>query len=334
MHTNPRTGSRRRLLVALPAIALAATALTVTGTASAETSRPAPATIGADEYYINYAEPEVQPNTGGKEVKGADGVYTPAANESRAYDRKFAAGNPTTAKQLAKLEAKSVQTGKSPRKIKQAPSTQTAKLLTLLVEFNDQANDDFTGVMVPKTVFEDRTCVPGTVQNGPKHNNIPNPANLPNEDNNSMWVPDFSPAHYNKMLYTKKGITERVRPDLTGPDGKPGINLAGRTMHNMYLEMSKNAYTVDGQASPWITVPHSEGWYAASRCFQDADGNWVAGREQAMNGHPDNPAGAGRLATDAIDALAAMDPSFPGPTTTSRTRPTGTATATCSSRTA
>ncbi|MGW3793517.1 hypothetical protein ACWD8I_20460, partial [Micromonospora arida] len=28
-------------------------------------------------------------------------------------------------------------------------TTQTAKLLTLLVEFNDKANDDFTGVMVP-----------------------------------------------------------------------------------------------------------------------------------------------------------------------------------------
>ena len=30
-----------------------------------------------------------------------------------------------------------------------------------------------------------------------------------------------------------------------------------------------------------------------------------------MNGHPDNPAGAGRLATDAIDALVAKDPNFP-----------------------
>ena len=105
-------------------------------------------------------------------------------------------------------------------------------------------------------------------------------------------------------------------------------------MHNMYLEMSKSAYTVDGQASPWITVPHSEGWYAASRCFQDETGAWVAGREQAMNGHPDNPPGAGRLATDAIDALAAATRASRGPTTTSRTRPTGTVTATSTSRTA
>ncbi|KAB1907589.1 immune inhibitor A [Micromonospora tulbaghiae] len=303
--------ARRRLLVALPAIALAATSLTVTGSAAAQPSRSAPVTIGADEHYINYAEPEVQPDTGGKEVKGRDGVFSSPADEARAYDRKYAGGNPIAARELAKLEAKSIRTGHSPRKIKKAKSTQTAKLLTLLVEFNDKANDDFTNVMVPKTVFEDRTCVPGTVQNGPRHNTIPNPATLPHKDNNSMWVPDFSPAHYDKMLYSKKGITERVRKDLKGPDGKPGISLAGRTMHNMYLEMSKNAYTVDGQASPWITVPHSEGWYAASRCFQDENGNWVAGREQSMNGHPDNPQGAGRLATDAIDALAAADPNFP-----------------------
>ncbi|MEU9739533.1 immune inhibitor A domain-containing protein [Micromonospora chersina] len=311
MHTFPRSGSRRRILVALPAIALAATSLTVTGSAAAQTSGSARATIGADDYYINYAEPEVQPDTAGKEVKGKDGVYSSPVDAARAYDRKFAGGNPKAARELAKLEAKAIKTGQSPRQIKQAKGTQTAKLLTLLVEFNDQANDDFTNVYVPKTVFEDRSCVLGTVQNGPKHNQIANPASLPHKDNNSMWVPDFSPAHYDKMLYTKEGITERVRKDLTGPDGKPGIDISGRTMHNMYLEMSKGAYTVDGQASPWITVPHSEGWYAASRCFKDENGNWVAGREQSMNGHPDNPQGAGRLATDAVDALAKMDPNFP-----------------------
>ncbi|MET8355529.1 immune inhibitor A domain-containing protein [Micromonospora sp. NPDC005171] len=312
MNHKPQSRARRRLLVALPAIALAATSLTVSGSAAAQPPSGTPqAVIGADEHYINYAEPEVQPDTTGREVKGKGGIYTPAAESARAFDRKHARGNPVTARQLAKDEAKSLKTGQNPRKFKKAPATQTAKLLTLLVEFNDKANDDFTGVMVPKTVFEDRTCVPGTVQNGPKHNKIPDPARLPHEDNNSMWVPDFSPQHYNKMLYSKKGITERVRTDLKGPDGKKGVDLSGRTMHNMYLEMSKNAYTVDGQASPWITVPHSEGWYAANRCFQDETGAWVPGREQSMNGHPDNPAGAGRLATDAIDALVAKDPNFP-----------------------
>ena len=142
------------------------------------------------------------------------------------------------------------------------------------------------------------------------HNNIPNPATLPHEDNNSMWVPDFSPAHYDKMLYSKTGITERVRTDLTGPDGQQGIDISGHTMNNMYEEMSKGAYTVDGQASPWITVPHSE---ALVRRLALLPGRTALGRrpEQAMNGHPDNPHGAGQLATDAVDALAAADPNFP-----------------------
>ncbi|SDZ35757.1 immune inhibitor A [Micromonospora pattaloongensis] len=307
----PRSGPRRRLLVAVPALALVASTLTVSGSATAEQRDPVLASIGADEHYINYAEPAVQPDTYGKEIKGKGGVYGSAIERTKAYDRKFATGNPLTARQLAKLEAKSIKTGKSPRNIKQAKTTQVAKLLTILVEFNDKANDDFTGTMVPSTVFEDRTCVPGTVQNGPLHNNIPNPATLPHADNNTMWVPDFSSEHFNKMLYTKQGITERVRTDLTGPDGKPGISLARKTMHNMYLEMSKGAYTVDGEATPWVKVPRSEGWYAASRCFQDANGNWEAPAPQAMNGHPDNPLGAGKLATDAVDTLAASDPDFP-----------------------
>ncbi|MDM4784481.1 hypothetical protein [Micromonospora sp. b486] len=97
--------ARRRLLVALPAIALAASSLTVTGSAAAQPARSAPVTIGADEHYINYAEPEVQPDTGGKEVKGRDGIFSSPADEARAYDRKYAGGNPIAARELARLEA-------------------------------------------------------------------------------------------------------------------------------------------------------------------------------------------------------------------------------------
>jgi immune inhibitor A len=79
----------------------------------------------------------------------------------------------------------------------------------------------------------------------------------------------------------------------------------------MYLEMSKNAYTVDGQATPWVTVPHSEAWYGANTCTQNAEGEWEAGASQSMNGHPDNPAGPGALGADAVDVLAAQDPDFP-----------------------
>jgi immune inhibitor A len=299
-----------RLLTPLIILALLASALFVAqGVASA--TDPSSPSWSLDDTYINYAAPQAERQTSGKEVKGKNGVFASALDKAKALDRKLASGNPREARQLAKLEAKAIKEGKSPRQIKQAKSMQEAQLLTILVEFNDAANDDFTGSMVPATVFESRTCAPGTVQNGPLHNNIPDPTTYTHADNNTMWVPDFSPEHFNKMLYTHDGITDRVRTDLTGPDGLPGIDMSGYTMKNMYEEMSKGAYTVDGSATPWVEVPHSEAWYGASRCFQNAAGVWTAGAIQSMNGHPDNPGGAGTLGKDAVDALAAAQPNFP-----------------------
>ena len=263
------------------------------------------------EQWMNTVAPKFRESKDQKVEVTKDAAKRSALAKAWDFDRKHAGGNPKAARQLAKLEQESIRTGKNPRQIKQTKSgTQTAKLLTILVEFNEAANDDFTGVMVPKTVFDDRTCVSGSVQNGPLHNQIPNPANAPYPDNNSFWMPDFSSEHYNKMLYSQEGITQRARTDLTGPDGKAGIDIAGYTMRNHYLEMSKGAYTVTGAATPWVKVSHSEAWYAADRCSRDAQGNWVAGMPQNQQGHPDNPAGAGQLAVDAIMALRAQYPGF------------------------
>ncbi|NUT36196.1 MAG: M6 family metalloprotease domain-containing protein [Hamadaea sp.] len=314
--THPvRRRRRLRVLAAAPALALVALGLSAVPGNGATTPV---AVIGADEYYLNWAEPQVQADNR-PESKGKGGVWGAGLEAAKEYDRKYARGNPVTARQLAKLESQAIKTGLNPRQIKQAKGMQEARLLTILMEFNPNANDDFTGVMVPDYVFDpnpattadDRKCILGSVQNGPVHNQIPNPATVGHEDNNSMWVSDFSPEHFDKMLYTKEGITDRVRTDLTGPDGQPGISLAGYTMRNMYEEMSKGAYTVRGQASPWVTMPHSEGWYAASRCTPDGQGGWTLPRSQAGNGHPSNPAGQGKLAIDAVAALAAAQPNFP-----------------------
>ena len=249
------------------------------------------------------------PTAAGRSAAGADA----AIEKADALDRKFGQGNPVAARGLSKLEAKAITTGKSPKELKnakQASSTQEAKLLTILVEFDESAKDDFTGSYVP-TAYGSTECKPGDVQSGPLHNNIPNPADYDLEDNNSMWVPDFSSEHFNKMLFTDEGITERVRTDLTGPDGKPGFDISGYTMKNMYEEMSRGAYTVHGSATPWVTVPHSEAYYGASLCFKDANGVYKAGAIQDMQGHPDNPLGPGQLPIDAVAALAAAQPDFP-----------------------
>ncbi len=308
-----------RALFATPVLVLMAAGLAWGSASVSSASKSARYTPTARDYYINWVEPKVERNTDGREVLGEGNVKTAQLDPVRAYDRKFAEGNPVAGRALSMIEAEAVRTGKNPKEIryKNADETQVAKLLTILVEFNPNANDDFTGTMVPQAVFDDpltaqdeRECVPGGITNGPLHNNIPNPANASHKDNNTMWVPDFSPEFYNEMLYTTTGIQQRVRPDLKGPDGKQGIDLRGYTMHNMYLEMSKGAYTVDGQATPWVQVPHSEAWYGQDTCLL-VDGVWVAGASQDDNGHPDNPAGAARLGVDAVDVLASADPAFP-----------------------
>jgi immune inhibitor A len=321
--TNSRFARRRLRSAAavVPTLALAAAGMAAFGASGGATAAQVPTGASAEsDHYINYVAPQLDKPTG-NDVRIKRNGKTETTGEqdalAQAYaaDAKHSRGNPKAARELARLEARAMRSGKSPKEIKKnfkgAKATQEAKLLTILVEFDDQANDDFSDVMVPRTVFGDRTCEPGDVQNGPLHNDIPNPADASLPDNNTMWVEDFSSDHFDKMLFTDTGITERVRPDLTGPDGRPGIDISGFTMKNMYEEMSKGAYTVSGEATPWVTVPHSEGWYGASRCFQDEDGEWVAPIPQAMNGHPDNPQGPGRLPIDAVQALAEAQPDFP-----------------------
>ncbi|MYV99393.1 immune inhibitor A domain-containing protein, partial [Streptomyces sp. SID3343] len=295
----------------LSASVLAVTGLTAaTGASSAVTARVddtrAVWNPGPDDQYFNAVESEDGHDTSDDAAQtGAD----KARKAKEGGSRKDREGNPRAASQLRLLEAEAQRTGKSPEQVKAersglaAGTKQEAKLLTILVEFNENANDDFSGFNRRASVA-DPSCVlepPGTIKNGPLHNSIPDPA-LTGHDNNSQWVDNFSPEHFNKMLYTKQGITERMRKDLTGPDGKPGIDVSGYTMKNMYEEMSGGKYTVSGTATSWIKAPHSEAWYGAGRC---------GAREQDMGGHPNNPRGPQQLAIDAVDELARSQPNFP-----------------------
>ena len=201
--------STKRLLAAFPAVALLGAALTVPAAPASASYEP-----GASDFYINYAPPSVE--------ETPDEPLLPnqkarSLNPAQKIDRKFVSGNPAAARVLAARENEAIKTGRNPADFifKKSKQTRVAKLLTVLVEFNDQANDDFSGYNRLRTVNstpDDCVVEPaGTVKNGPLHNNIPDPATLPHKDNNSFWVKDFSTAHFNTMLYTDKGITERVR---------------------------------------------------------------------------------------------------------------------------
>jgi immune inhibitor A len=324
------TRARRRVVAAIPVFALVAAGLATAGTTGAAAA-PAPITqpvISDSEYYMNYVAPRAETafGTDDQAVVDINGQKTGAVDASTAIelaksvDEKYAQGNPQAARGLAKLEGKAIKSGKSPAQLKGVKDgTQEAKLLTILVEFDENANDDFSDLQVPIEFGfqapDDQPgvteCKPGEAQSGPLHNNIPDPADYELEDNNSMWVPDFSSEHFNKMLFTDEGITERVRTDLTGPDGQPGFDISGYTMKNMYEEMSRGAYTVHGSATPWVTVPHSEAYYGATVCSLNEEGVYRYGAMQDMQGHPDNPLGPGQLPIDAVAALAQAQPDFP-----------------------
>ncbi len=91
-------------------------------------------------------------------------------------------------------------TGQNPRAIKEAKQTQQARLLTVLVEFNPEANDDFSGFerLTDINGVAGADCVvepAGTLINGPLHDGLPNPATNGNgTDNNTFWVEDFERA--------------------------------------------------------------------------------------------------------------------------------------------
>lgn len=147
------------MLAAIPAVALVATGLTVAGAGAANNDGHPHYVPTQADYYINYVDPKVEPSTSGKEIKvGAtkDGkpIYGPGKESAADYGKKFAEGNPRAARVLAKQEQQAAKTGKNPSEFryKNAKQTQVAKLLTILVEFNPNANDDFTNTMVAGAV--------------------------------------------------------------------------------------------------------------------------------------------------------------------------------------
>jgi immune inhibitor A len=273
-----------------------------TGVALAATDR-APQAIhagkplwqAARDYYFNPAPP-------------ADSQAMPDLRVSQAkdYARKSAEaakshlGYPPAARTLARREALASKTGKSPRAIARTvegmPSVQHARLLVIPVEFNPNANDDFSN-FARYDPDDPSGCVtepPGTVFNGPLHNQIPNPADT-GHDNNTLWVPNFNPDYYRKLIFSTEGITTKVRPDLGG------ISLKNLTVHNYYQEISKGRYDLGGGVTKWIQVPHSEAWYSADTC--------EAGF-QSDQGHPDNPRGDNQITVDALEELAKEQPNF------------------------
>ncbi len=111
------------------------------------------------------------------------------------------------------------------------------------------------------------------------HNNIAQPDRTVN--NTTLWVPDFSKAHMDALLY----------------DRTPGAN----SMANYYLEQSSGRYTVAGEATDWIPVgnhllyddnPDSNVWYFI---------------RDTVNGWYDEQIAAGKTPAEINDYLSQFD---------------------------
>jgi immune inhibitor A len=208
---------------------------------------------------------------------------------------------------LARNERRALAANSSPAALGLAV-TGTLRLFTVAVEFN---GTDTATISHPVSTFGDRTCITETLTfNGPLHNSIPKPGP---RDNNTYWQPTFEKDHYQQLILSTEGITERVRPDLTDPeDGKPGIDVSGSSMRSYYNEISGGRVQFD--AGPrgviaWIQVPHSEAYYGADTCAGGAPGDIAD-----MEGLPSNPRygnGAATLVADVVDQINASDPNFP-----------------------
>jgi immune inhibitor A len=155
--------SLKRPVVVLLALALLVTMAAVSQSPPASAGDPASgrARLGSSKAYYNPVAPRLegigdQQERLGRLDRGANRAkLTPSAKviaQAEAFDRKHSGGNPPAAEVLGGLEARAAKTGKSPWAFKKAPSTQTAKLLTVLAEFNPNANDDFSGFERPAAV--------------------------------------------------------------------------------------------------------------------------------------------------------------------------------------
>ena len=107
----------------------------------------------------------------------------------------------------------------------------TAQILSFLVQFGNQKDPAYADA--PK---------------GPKRNKIKKPGS---SDNSTYWKKNFNRKHYKRMFFT--GL----------PDQK------GESFRDVYDEMSSGRFDVEGDVSPWVTVPKHEASYGTNESSKD-----------------------------------------------------------------
>lgn len=156
----------------------------------------------------------------------------------------------------------------------------TDRIFTLLVQFGDQRHPDY-----PDQDTDPDTPGPITFE-GPAHNAIPEPDRR--LDNSTIWQPDYSPAYYQDLYF----------------------GTGGESLKTYYEKQSSGRYSVDGEVTPWVTVPYNEARYGRSNGFPCGDivcDNTWALIEDGMEAWVDQQETAGRTEADVAAELATFD---------------------------
>jgi immune inhibitor A len=117
------------------------------------------------------------------------------------------------------------------------------------------------------------------------HNRIAEPVRTVN--NTTLWVKDFSKAHMDGLLY----------------DRTPGAN----SMANYYLEQSSGRYTVAGEATDWVTVPHNAAYYDDNKGGVDTTKDVWLFIQDSVNGWYNQQIEAGKSLAQINTYLSAFD---------------------------
>ncbi len=80
---------------------------------------------------------------------------------------------------------------------------------------------------------------------GPQHNEIPAPDR--SKDNSTYWTDDFNRGHFTDMFF----------------------GTEGESFASVYEELSSGRYTVGGDVSDWVQVPHNEASYGETESHED-----------------------------------------------------------------
>lgn len=140
----------------------------------------------------------------------------------------------------------------------------TAAVLAIPVEFDAVETLTFQR---PTSGYTDCITVTETFT-GPMHGNIPYPGvdAAQTVDNNTAYYPSTEAADYEKLIFSRTGITEPLRAGDPNVKGGAGVDISGLTVQTYYDEQSEDTVAVTGMAAPWVPVTHTEAFYGIDVC--------------------------------------------------------------------